>query len=328
MKAIVIKKPGGPENLIVAEVPPPNVGEQELLVKVKAIGVNRADILQRKGLYPSPPGASQLMGLEMAGIITKCGTKCTRWQTNERIFAVVPGGAYAEYVVVHQNLAMPIPLNLGYLEAAGIGEVFLTAYQALFWLGELKRNDTVLIHAGASGVGTAAIQLARNAGANIIVTASSPAKLKRCHDLGATHGINYQADNFAIRVQELTDNRGVNLIIDVSGAGYFKQNLNSAAIDGRIVILALMGGRNVDQVDLSPILLNRIKIVGSTLRNRNLDYRTKLTAEFTRNCLPLFKIGQLQPIIDRVQPWEEVTEAHRYMESNQNIGKIILELPD
>jgi putative PIG3 family NAD(P)H quinone oxidoreductase len=324
IKAILVKEPGDADQLILGTYPMPEPSDDELLVKVKATALNRADILQRRGLYPPPKGASPILGLEMAGIVEWVGPKCYGWRPGDRVFGLLPGGGYAEYAVLPETMAMPIPENFSFEEAAAIPEVFLTAYQALFWLGNLQKKEEVLIHAGASGVGTAAIQLVREKGATAIITAGSEQKLAVCRELGAQTAINYKEGPFAPKVLEATENRGVNLILDFIGASYWEQNLSVLATDGRLVLIALLGGAKVDQLDLRVLLKKRIQITATTLRARSQDYKIRLARDLSEFALPRFKDGRLKPVIDRIFPWEEVVQAHRYMEENKNIGKIIL----
>jgi tumor protein p53-inducible protein 3 len=323
MKAILLHQFGAPEQMSIGEWETPVPNANEILVKVKATAVNRADTLQRKGGYPAPKGASPILGLEMAGEVVGLGQAVTRWQIGDKVCALLAGGGYAEYVVIHEALALPIPKNLTFEAAAAIPEVFLTAFQALHWLGELKEKEKVLIHAGASGVGTAAIQLAQLKNAEIFVTASK-GKHEICQSLGAHHTIDYQTANFETVIHDLTNGQGVDVIVDFLAAPYFQQNINSMALDGRMIMLALMGGLKVENVNLMNILGKRIHIKGSTLRARTLDYKIKLTQDFQHTCWHHFETGTLKPIIDSVLDWTEVAAAHHYMEANKNAGKIVL----
>jgi putative PIG3 family NAD(P)H quinone oxidoreductase len=275
-------------------------------------------------MYPPPEGVSDLLGLEVAGVVDRVGSKCRRWKTGDRVFAVIPGGGCAQKAVFHESLAMPIPEALDFVQAAAIGEVFLTACQALFWLGEVKETETVLIHAGASGVGTAAIQLARHYGCRVLVTAGTEEKVAACRELGADVGIVYRMEDFKDRVLKETDGRGADMILDFIGASYMEKNLRCLAVDGRLVVLALMGGSRATDVNLGLLLLKRLRIIGSTLRSRSLDYRARLAEEFVQRWLPKFCTGDLKPVIDRVLPWGGVSAAHRLLEENRNIGKVVL----
>ncbi len=326
MKAIYVSQPGGPEQLQMGEFPDPVPGERDILVAVTAAGVNRADILQREGKYPPPPGTPPFPGLEVAGVVLAVGKKCRHWQKGDRVCAILPGGGYAEKVVIPCDLAMPIPPGLSDEQAAAIPEVFLTAYQTLIWIARLQAKEYVLIHAGASGVGTAAIQLARVAGAQPIITAGSPEKIAFCQSLGAIGGINYKTQSFPPIIQQLTNGHGADVILDPVGAPYFLSNLEALAMDGRIVLIATMGGTRLAEFNLRQLFKKRAQITASTLRNRFLAYKINLTREFSERMLPLFETGELQPVIDRVFPWTAVQEAHRYMESNRNKGKIVLRI--
>ncbi|CAN5148464.1 NAD(P)H-quinone oxidoreductase [soil metagenome] len=325
MKAVVLEAAGGAENLMLAEVDRPEPGDNEILVKVKATALNRADILQRQGKYPPPEGASPILGLEMAGEVEKTGKNSQNFKIKDKVFGLIPGGGYAEYAIIHQDMALKIPANFSFAEAAAIPEVFLTSYQALIWLGNLKPDQPILIHAGGSGVGTAAIQLAKILNAKIIITASQ-AKHANCLQLGADIAIDYKKGPFQSEVLEYTNGDGVDLIIDFIGKPYFHQNINCLKTDGTLVLLAAMGGGRVQDVDLLQILKKRIHIKGSTLRSRPLDYQIKLSQEFYNFATPYFIEGKLKPVIDKVFNWKDVTQAHLYMESNKSSGKIVLEL--
>jgi putative PIG3 family NAD(P)H quinone oxidoreductase len=315
---------GGTDVLKIGEVPTPAAGAGELLVRVRATALNRADLLQRRGLYPPPKGASDILGLEMAGEVAEVGPGCEGWSVGDRVCALLPGGGYAEYAVIPAGMAMRLPDQFTFEQGAAIPEVFLTAYLNLYWLGGLSSGQTVLIHAGASGVGTAAIQLVREAGATAFVTAGSEEKIARCLELGAKAGWNYKQGPFAEWVLEQTDGRGVNLILDFVGAPYFGQNLECLAVDGRLIVIGTMGGSRVDQLDLGKLLFKRQQIIGTALRSRNIADKIKLTQEFAAYAMPRFADQRLRPVIDRIFDWTDVAEAHKYMESNANIGKIVL----
>ncbi len=324
MKAILVKEPGEAAQLVFGSYPSPEPADGELLVKVKATALNRADILQRKGLYPSPSGTGPILGLEMAGVVESVGAGCSSYTAGDRVFGLLPGGGYAEYVTIPEAMAMPIPEKFSFEEAAAIPEVFLTAYQALFWIGHIQAHDTVLIHAGASGVGTAAIQLTREAGATAIVTAGSEPKLTKCRELGAETAINYNDGPFAKTVLEATDQRGANIILDFVGASYWEQNLSALAIDGRWVLIATLGGISVESVNLGILMKKRVQLTATTLRARSLEYKIRLTRDLAEFALRRFTEGTLKPVIDTVFSWEQAVDAHQYMETNKNIGKIIL----
>lgn len=324
MKAVCMRGYGGPDVLYLGDAPDPICGPDDLLVAVRATALNRADLLQRRGLYPPPPGASDILGLEMAGEVIQVGERVLGWRPGDRVCALLPGGGYAERAVVPAAMAMRIPDGLSYEQAAAIPEVFLTAYLNLFWLGGLRRGQTVLVHAGASGVGTAAIQLIRAAGAQALVTAGSDEKVAFCCALGARAGWNYHQGSFAPWVLEQTGGRGVDLILDFVGAPYFADNLQSLATDGRLIVIGTLGGSKVNQVDLGRLLQRRQHIIGTALRSRPLAEKVRLTQEFAAFALRRFADGRLVPVIDRVFDWSEAAAAHAYMESNANIGKIVL----
>ena len=322
MKAILVPQPGDPEVMQYRDTPDPVSGEDELLVRVHAAALNRADLMQRRGGYAPPPGASPILGLELAGEVVQA---VPPWQVGDRVMAVVTGGAYAELVVVPAGIAMRIPDNLTYEQAAAIPEAFLTAYLNLFTLGKLQAGETVLIHAGASGVGTAGIQLARAAGARVIVTAGSEEKLAFCTELGAEVAINYKQESFAQRVLDVTDQRGVNVILDFVGAAYWNANLQALALDGRLMLIGMMGGA-AGQLEIDTIMAKRLTITGTTLRRTPMPQKIELTQQFADFALPRFERGELKAIVSAVYPLREAATAHRLMESNQNIGKIVLKV--
>jgi putative PIG3 family NAD(P)H quinone oxidoreductase len=324
MKAILVESPGKLHQLKLGEVPQPKFSDDELLIKVEAAGVNRADILQRKGLYPPPAGNSPIIGLEIAGKIEARGKNCLEWKTGERICCLLGGGGYADYVAVHKEMAMKIPENLSYQEAAAIPEAYLTAFQSIIWLANLQAGQSILIHAGASGVGSAAIQIARQIGTTIFTTAGSDQKTRFCLQQGANRGINYRTESFGDIVQRETKGKGVNVIIDFVGSPYWKSNLESIGVDGHHILLATMGGAIIQEMDLRQLMRKRLTFSGSTLRNRSQEYKIKLTKDFSNFALPLFTAGAMKPAIDRIFPWEEVSLAHQYMEENRNMGKIVL----
>ncbi|HET6568731.1 MAG TPA: NAD(P)H-quinone oxidoreductase [Rhodothermales bacterium] len=326
MKAVLVREAGGADNLYLGEAPRPAPAPGEILVRVHATALNRADILQREGKYPPPEGASPILGLEMAGAVETVGAAVDRWRPGDRVCALLPGGGYAEYVAVPQDVAMAVPPALSFEDAAAIPEVFLTAYQALYWYGKLEEGSHVLIHAGASGVGTAAIQLARAAGAHPYVTASA-GKLDACRRLGAELAVDYRSEDFAERVLAHTHGHGADVIIDFIGAPYLKSNVETLAVDGRIILLATMGGSRVEDFDLRALFRKRGQFITSALRSRSHDYKRRLTREFAAYAMPLFERGILRPVIDSTFDWSDAPTAHRRMESNQNTGKIILHIP-
>lgn len=304
----------------------PQIADDELLIKVHATALNRADILQKNGKYPVPEGASPILGLEMSGTIEKMGKNVTNWRIGDRVCGLLPGGGYAEYVSLPSQLAIPIPDHMTFEEAAAIPEVFLTAYLNVFELGRLKENETVLIHAGASGVGTAAIQLVKEFGAYSIATAGTREKLDACLQLGANHVINYKEQNFQAEIEKITNRQGVDLILDFVGASYFQQNIQSLNTNGRLILIGTMGGAKINEFNLLPLLMKRISIIGSTLRSQTIEQKIHLTNQFNQQVLPLFETKKIKPVIDSILSWNEVNEAHNRMEKNLNIGKIVLKI--
>lgn len=326
MQAIQTTAPGGPENMYIGDYPMPVPQPHEVLVKVHATALNRADTLQRAGKYPVPPGDSPLMGLEIAGVVEAVGTEVKQWQKGERICGLVNGGGYAEYCVIHEDMGLSIPKNMDYTDAAAIPEVFLTALQALQWLGKIKEGEKVLIHAGASGVGTAAIQLAELLNVSEIYATASAQKHKICYQLGADVVIDYKTENFADIITERTAGKGVDVIIDFVAAPYLQQNLQSLAVEGRLVVLAFLGGVMVENLNLAALLRKRVEMIGTTLRPRSQEYKIKLTKALQNLTWAQFAEGEIKPIIDSVVSWRDVTEAHTKMERNENVGKIVMRI--
>lgn len=324
MKAVLVNEKT--RGLYLGEAEKPKPAENEMLVKVKATALNRADLLQKRGGYPPPEGASSILGLEMAGVVEETGSGVRDWSPGDRVFALLPGGGYAEYAVVPTDMAMRIPDNFSFEEAAAIPEVFLTAYMNLFWLGGLRTGGRVLIHAGASGVGTAAIQLVKEVGATSIITAGTEEKRVFCRELGASTAIDYKAGPFAEKVKEATDGRGVNVILDFIGAPFWEQNLQCLSMDGRLIIVGVMGGPKAEGVNLGQLLRRRLQVKGTALRSQPVEKKIALTREFAEFALPRFTDGRLKPVIDSVWDWEKADDAHKYMEQNKNAGKIVLRI--
>ena len=323
MKAVLFDTPGGPENLYIGQAPDPTPGPGQVLVYVAASALNRADLLQREGKYPVPPGANPILGLELAGTIIELGEGVTDFEIGDNVCALMNGGGYAQLAVVDEQMLLRLPRNMSFTKAAAIPEAFLTAFQALHWLGEMKKGDNVLIHAGASGVGTAAIQLVKLAGATPIITASA-GKHEAVKNLGATRCIDYRTEDFAEAVLDETDGKGADVILDFVGGPYFAQNLNALALEGRMVCLGFLGGVQVKEVSLAMILRKRLKIIGTTLRSRSPEYKQQLTADFREKIWPHFASRDLRAFVDTIYDWEEVQEAHTYMASNANLGKIVI----
>lgn len=324
MKAILTQGFGGSDQLYIDEVELPHAEDNEVLIKVKAAGVNRADVLQRQGKYPPLKDASTIMGLEVSGIVEETGSNCNRVKKGDRVMALLIGGGYAEYVSVNENLVLPVSENIDLTEAAGIPEVFITAFQVLFEIGRLKNKQWALIHAGASGVGTAAIQMCKSVSAHCIATVRTDEKVEFCESLGADVVINASTSRFEKRVLEVTQDLGVNVILDPVGASYFEKNLSSAAFDCRWGLIAGMGGVKVPEFNLAKLLVKRISLTGSTLRTRSDTYKAEIINQFIPKFLPKFNSGELKPVIDRTFTIQHVAEAHDYMEANKNRGKILL----
>jgi putative PIG3 family NAD(P)H quinone oxidoreductase len=323
MQAITCAHAGGPEVLHLTEVADPIPGPEELLVRVRASALNRADTLQRRGLYPPPRGESDILGLELAGKVERVGEAVRGFAPGDRVFGLVGGGGYAEKALLHYRMALPIPADWSFVQAAAVPEVFLTANETLFTLGGLTQGESVLIHAGASGVGTAGIQMARHAGARVFVTAGTADKIAHTLALGAEAGINYREDDFVARIRALTDNTGVDLVQDFIGAAYWQRNLQCLKIGGRLVMVGLMGGAKVE-ADLNVILRKRLHIMGSVMRSQSLAEKIAITERFRDRWLPLLQNGTIHPVIDRSFPLAEAAVAHQYMEENRNTGKIML----
>ncbi|MGG1678470.1 NAD(P)H-quinone oxidoreductase [Neobacillus sp. NRS-1170] len=324
MKAVLVDERN--QDLYIGDVKDPIPTEGELLVKVKATAINRADLLQRKGLYPPPPGASNILGLEMAGVVEGVGSGVTGWTEGDHVYALLPGGGYAEKVVIPAEMAMKIPDGMSFEEAAAVPEAFLTAFLNMVELGHLQSGEHVLIHAGASGVGTAAIQIAKELGATSIVTAGSADKLDRCLALGANYTVNYKEEDFSKKVYAVTNGSGVQLILDFIGASYWDANIKSIGIDGRWILIGVLGGQQLANVNLGVFLQKRIQFIGSSLRSTSKSFKSELTRKFEAFSNEKFANGKLAPIIDRVYEWQDVAAAHQYMQENRNIGKIVLKV--
>lgn len=325
MKAIVVHEVAGQPQLVWEEVADVSLRPDQVLVNVWATAVNRADLSQARGGYPPPAGESPILGLEMAGVISDFGAATAgEWQLGDRVCALLPGGGYAQQVAVHPQLLLPLPADWSFEQGAAIPEVWLTAFVNLCWEGQLQAGQTVLIHAGASGVGTAAIQLAGQLGATVLTTVGTPAKATFCQQLGAT-AINYHAQDFVEEVLTATAGRGVDLILDPVGASYLPQNIRLLKESGRLIHIGLLGGRKAE-LDLGLVLGKSLHLIGSRLRPRPLAEKIKLTREFRHHFWPLFTAGRLRPIIDSIFPLPAAQAAHDYVRGNQNIGKVILSL--
>ncbi|TPX37709.1 hypothetical protein SmJEL517_g00536 [Synchytrium microbalum] len=319
MKAVLVQNgKGEADDMYIGDAPKPVPGPDSLLVKVKAFALNRADTLQRRGGYPAPAGSSPIMGLELSGIVEAVGENATSFRVGDHVFGLVGGGAYAEYCLLHYRAAILVPPELSFVQAAAVPEAHFTAYKALHFVCEIQSGEDVLIHAGASGVGVAAIQLAKMAGANrIIITAGSEDKLEFCKSLGATHGINYKTENFKDKIAEITNGRGVDCIVDFVGASYWDSNVASMAIDGRMCMLAFLGGATKESVNLAPFLWKRLRIQGSALRSRSLAYQIRLRDQFVEEVMPGLLDGRMKLIIDSEFPWTRIAEAHKQVYGKQ-----------
>ena len=323
MKAVTQEGAGGPEVLRISEVPLPEPGPEQVLVRVRASALNRADTLQRKGSYPPPKGDSEILGLELAGDVESWGAGVEGFSKGQRVFGLVGGGGYAQYALIDHQMAMPIPDEWSYSEAAAVPEVFFTANETVFVLGGLQAGESVLIHAGGSGVGTAAIQMAHHIGARVFFTAGSGEKIERALALGADAGINYKTHDFAEEIMRLTDGVGVDVVEDFLGASYLSRNISILRTGGRLVLVALMGGARTE-IDLARVLRNRLQIFGSVMRSRSLEDKRAITDRFRERWLAPMLEGKINAVVDSVFPLEDVVAAHQAMEANQNFGKIIL----
>jgi NADPH2:quinone reductase len=322
MTAIGIKAPGGPDVLVPEERAVPTPGEGELLIRVRAAGVNRPDVMQRKGLYPPPKDASDIPGLEIAGEIAACGPAIKRWKEGDRVMALVSGGGYAEYCLAYAIHALPVS-TLPLIDAAAIPETTLTVWHNVFERGGLKEGETLLVHGGSSGIGTTAIQLAKQFGATVFVTAGSEEKCEACRKLGADLAINYKTEDFVAKVKEATGGKGADVILDMVGGDYIERNYEAASVEGRIVQIAFQGSPKAT-VDFRRIMLKRLHHTGSTLRSRSTADKGAIVRAVEEKVLPLFAAGKVRPILFKTFPFKEAAAAHALMESSAHIGKIVL----
>jgi tumor protein p53-inducible protein 3 len=322
MRAILQKNTGSAETLFIGETQNPRPKTNEILVSVKATALNRADIAQREGKYPPPKGESEILGLECSGIVLESNSE--KWEVGDKLFGLVPGGAYAEQLVIHEDMAIKMPEYFTFEQSTAIPEAFLTAFQALIWLAQLEKNQSVLIHAGASGVGNAAIQLAKSLGCYVFTTCSV-SKMEFCKNSGADKVIDYNSESFDQIILDMTEQNGVNAIIDFIGGNYLMKNVNSLSKDGKIVQLATLGG-SASVLDLRKLMAKRGSLIASTLRSRTRDYQIKLTKEFWTYAESKFESGELKPAIDSIWDWKDCVRAHLYMEVNRNQGKIIMKI--
>ena len=325
MRYIDIKEPGDATVMTVAHSEPPAIKSDEILIKVAYAGVNRPDVIQRLGFYPPPADASPILGLEVSGTVVAVGSATARFKEGDKVCALVNGGGYAEYVNAPERQCLPIPVGLTLSEAAALPETCFTVWTNVFDRGELKADEVLLIHGGASGIGTTALQMAKAIGAKVIVTASSEAKCKACTDLGAFAAINYQHQDFVERVKELTQGQGADVILDMVGGHYIQRNIDAAAIAGRIINIAYLQGSQAE-VNFMPIMLKRLTLTGSTLRPQSAKAKAIIAAQLAKYIWPLIALGQIKPLIAAEFNLEDVAKAHQLMESNELIGKIVLKL--
>jgi putative PIG3 family NAD(P)H quinone oxidoreductase len=325
MKAIVVKKSDGEPALSWEEVADVTHRPTEVLVDIKATAVNRADLLQAQGLYPPPSGESETLGLEMCGVIAAVGDAAPGWRVGDRVLGLLSGGGYAQQVAIDPQMLIRLPDSWSFAQGAAIPEVWLTAFSNLFLEGDLQSGETVMIHAGGSGVGTAGIQMAREAGATVYATAGAEAKLAKCLELGAGLAVNYKTQDFFDEVMAATEGRGVDLILDPIGAAYLARNLNLLRVNGRLVNIGLLGG-SAAELNLAAVLGKSLRIIGTRLRARPLTEKILITREFKERFWTMLKAGRVEPVIDRVYPIQEAQAAHGWVRQNQNIGKVILEM--
>ncbi len=323
MKAVVIREPGGPDVLEWRDVPDAQPAPGEVLVEVVASAVNRADTLQRKGQYEPPPGTSPYPGLECSGRVSALGAGVDGWSVGDEVCALLTGGGYAERVAVPAGQLLPVPSGVSLVEAAGLPEVACTVWSNVFMIAGLRPGETLLVHGGASGIGTFAIQLARQAGARVLCTAGSPPKLERCRELGAEVAISYRDEDFVARVREVTDGRGADVILDNMGAAYLGRNLDALAVNGRLAIIGLQGGR-VGELDLGALLAKRGAVMATSLRARPREEKAAVVASVRDHVWPVIEAGDVRPVIDRTVPMRDAAEAHRVLEAGEHMGKILL----
>ena len=325
MTAIAISKPGGPEVLVPEQRPVPKPGPNEILIKVAAAGVNRPDVLQRLGLYPVPPGASDLPGLEISGEVVALGEGVTKRKIGDKVMSLVAGGGYAEYCITHETHAMSVPKGLSMIDAGAVAETLMTVWNNVFERGGLKPNETLLIHGGSSGIGTMAIQMAKAHGAKVFVTVGGQDKVDACLKLGADAAINYKTEDFVERIKALTDGAGVNVILDMVGGDYIDRNYEAAAIEGRIVQIAFLGGSKATP-NFAKLMMKRLHHTGSTLRPRSVADKAAMVSAIEAKAMPWLADGRVKPLMDSSFPLKDASKAHARMETSQHIGKIVLTL--
>ena len=326
-RAVIAEGAGGPEVLQIVDRALPSLGPDEMLVRVHAAGVNRPDVMQRQGNYPPPPGATDVLGLELAGVVEAVGANVTRFAPGARVMALVASGAYAERAIVHQDIAIAIPEGMGFVQAGAVPETYFTVWSNVFERAGLVAGETLLIHGGTSGIGSTAIQLAKARGAKVIATAGTDEKCAACVAMGADAAINYRTQDFVAEGRRLTDGRGPEVVIDMVGAPYFQRNLDLVAVDGRIAQIAFQQGSRAD-LDLGPLLFKRLTLTGSTLRARPVEMKARLARALETNVLPLLADGVARPIIDSVFAFADVAKAHARMDGGNHVGKIVLAMTE
>ena len=323
MIAVAIREPGGPDVLTPVERPVPSIGAEDVLIKVVAAGVNRPDIMQRQGRYAPPPGVTDIPGLEVAGTVEAVGSGVHGWAVGDSVCALVSGGGYAEYCAAPAPQCLPVPNGLSMVEAAGLPEVMFTVWTNVFERGRLQSGESILVHGGSSGIGTAAIQLARARGARVFATAGSPEKCAACEALGAERAINYRTEDFVAAVKAATDDRGVDVVLDMVGGDYMQRNLDALALDGRLVQIAQLGGYR-STISTIPILQRRLTITGSTLRPRPVEEKGRIARQVHEHVWPLLESGQVRVLVHATFPLARASDAHQLMESSTHIGKLVL----
>lgn len=324
MKAIDVTAPGGPEVLVATELPEPAIGPDEVLIEVVAAGVNRADLLQRQGFYPPPPGVTPILGLECSGRVAAVGDAVTRWSVGDEVCALLSGGGYAQYVAVPAGQVMPVPQGVSMVQAAALPEVAATVFSNLHDVARVRPGEWLLVHGGASGIGSFALQWARAMGVRAIATVGSEAKAQRCLELGAQGVINYRTEDFVAQVKVLTDGHGADVILDIIGAKYLSRNVASLANGGRLVIIGLQGGVR-GELDLATLLRSRASITATSLRSRSVEEKQAICGALVADVWPLVAEGQIVPVVDRVLPWRDATRAHEVLESSAHVGKVLLD---
>lgn len=324
-RGVIADGAGGPEVLRLVERELPPVGPNEMLLRVHAAGVNRPDVMQRQGNYPPPPGASDVLGLELAGVVEAIGSAVSRFRKGDRVMALVAAGAYAEWAVVNEDVAISVPGAMSFTEAGAVPETYFTVWSNVFERAGLKAGETLLVHGGTSGIGSTAIQLAKAFGSTVIATAGSDEKCEAARRIGADHAINYRDGDFVAETRALTDGQGPDVILDMVGAPYFQRNLDLIAVDGRIAQIAFQHGSRAD-LDLGPLLFKRLTLTGSTLRARPVPMKARLARALEQYVLPLLERGIACPVMDSVFPFEAVRDAHERMDAGAHVGKIVLQM--